>query len=211
MPSCASTARATRIEELELEPPRANEVLIKYAYTGYCHSDLSVAMGRIKMTLPMAVGHECAGVVEAVGEGVTRVKVGDHVASTWMIPCGDCPHVPDGSRQYLRSEHGPLRRRDACSTARSRIRDAKGDVVYHGNFVSGFSSHAVVPETGVVPLRKDFPLEWAALMSCCIPTGWGSVTNVAKVQPGDAVAIWGHGRRRSEHPAGRAAAVRPTR
>ncbi len=180
------------IEELELEPPHANEVLVKYAYTGYCHSDLSVATGRIKMTLPMAVGHECAGVVEAVGENVTRVKVGDHVASTWMIPCGDCPQCRTGHGNICEVNMAHFVA-GTMLDGTSRIRDAKGDPVYHGNFVSGFSSHAVVPDSGVVAVRKDFPLEWAALMSCCIPTGWGSVTNVAKVQPGEAVAVWGMG------------------
>lgn len=165
---------------------------VKYAYTGFCHSDLSDMQGRIKMRLPMAVGHECSGVVEAIGENVTRVKVGDHVVSTFMIPCGECP--------LCRSGHGNI-----CATnmvyfgagtlldGTSRIRDAKGEVVYHGHFVSGFSSHTVAPEKGVVAIRKDMPLEWAALMACCVPTGWGSVNNVAKVRPGEAVAIWGLG------------------
>jgi S-(hydroxymethyl)glutathione dehydrogenase/alcohol dehydrogenase len=180
------------IEELELEPPHANEVLIKYAYTGYCHSDLSVAMGRVPMTLPMAVGHECAGVVEAIGEGVTRVKVGDHVASTWMIPCGDCVMCRAGMG-HMCEPNMAFFGAGTMLDGTSRIRDAKGDTVYHGNFVSGFSSHAVVPELAAVPVPKDFPLEQAALMSCCIPTGWGSVTNIAKVQPGDSVAVWGMG------------------
>jgi Zn-dependent alcohol dehydrogenase len=180
------------IEELELAPPQAGEVLVKYAYTGYCHSDLSVAMGRIDIARPLVAGHEAAGVVEAVGPGVTRVKVGDHVASTWMIPCGDCPECRSGLGNVCTGNF-PHFLAGTMLDGTTRLTDAKGDPVLHGNFVSGFSDYTVVPETGVVAIRKDMPLEWAALMSCCIPTGWGSVTNMANVQPGHKVAIWGLG------------------
>jgi Zn-dependent alcohol dehydrogenase len=180
------------IEELELAPPQAHEVLVKYAYTGYCHSDLSVMKGRIGIALPLVAGHECAGVVEAVGPHVTKVKVGDHVASTWMIPCGDCVMCRSGLGNVCVGNF-PHFLAGTMLDGTSRITYAKGNPVLHGNFVSGFSDYTVVPETGVVPIRKDFPLEYAALMSCCIPTGWGSVTNLAKVQVGDSVAIWGLG------------------
>src|SRR3990172_9200941 len=180
------------IEELELEPPRAGEALVKYAYTGYCHSDLSNVKGRLGMSLPMVAGHECAGIVEAVGEGVTRVNVGDHVASAWMCPCGDCPecrrglgNVCSGNFQYFVG--------GTMLDGTTRMRDAKGKPVLHGNFVSGFSDRTVVPEDSLVPLRKDMPLDWAAIMSCCIPTGWGSVTKMANVRPGDKVAVSGLG------------------
>jgi len=180
------------IEELELEPPAEREVLVKYGATGFCHSDLSVAMGRINMAKPMVAGHECAGIVEEVGPEVTRVKVGDHVASTWMIPCGDCPECRRGLGNVC-SGTFPHFLAGTMLDGTTRIKDVKGNPILHGNFVSGFSDYTVVPETGVVPIRKDIPLEWAALMSCCIPTGWGSVTNLANVQPGDKVAIWGIG------------------
>ena len=75
----------------------------------------------------------------------------------------------------------------------SRIKDKNGQPVRHGNFVSGFSNYSVVPEVGLIPIRKDFPLEYACLMGCCIPTGWGTVTNCAKIQPGDKVAVYGLG------------------
>lgn len=181
-----------RIEELELEPPHAGEVLVKYAYTGYCHSDLSNAKGRIEMALPMVAGHECAGVVEAVGLGVTRVKVGDHVVGTWMIPCGHCPECRRGLGNVCTGNFTHFLS-GTMLDGTTRMKDVKGNPVLHGNFVSGFSDHTVVPEGGLVPIRKDMPLDWAALMSCCIPTGWGSVTNLANVRPGDKVAVWGMG------------------
>ena len=180
------------IEELELEPPRAGEALVKWLYTGYCHSDLSNLKGRITMALPLVAGHECAGVVEAVGEGVTRVKVGDHVVGTWMVPCGHCPECRRGlgnvcTGNFTHFVSGTM------LDGTSRLKDAKGETVLHGNFVSGFSDHTVVPEGGLVPIRKDMPLDQACLMSCAIPTGWGSVTNLAGVKIGDKVAVWGLG------------------
>jgi len=180
------------IEELELEPPRAGEVLVKYQYTGYCHSDLSNMMGRIQMALPMVAGHECAGVVEAIGPGVTRVKVGDHVVGTWMIPCGHCPECRKGLGNVC-SGNMTAFVSGTMLDGTTRIRDAKGEPVLHGNFVSGFSNRTVVPEGGVVPIRKDMPLDWACLMSCAVPTGWGSVAKVADVKPADKVAVWGLG------------------
>jgi S-(hydroxymethyl)glutathione dehydrogenase/alcohol dehydrogenase len=180
------------IEELELAPPKAHEVQVKYAYTGYCHSDLSVKQGGIIETMPKVVGHECAGVVEAVGEGVTKAKVGDHVVCTWMVPCGECwacraglGNICQGNFEYFAA--------GVLLDGTSRYTDKDGNVIRHNSFVSGFSSHSVVPENGVIPVRKDFPLEQAALMACCVPTGWGTVTNIAKVLPGDSVAVWGLG------------------
>ncbi len=181
-----------KIEELELEDPKQSEVLIKYAFTGYCHSDLSIMKGHIKMPLPMVAGHEVAGVVEAVGPGVTLVKKGDHVASTWMIPCGHCPTCRSGMGNLCLTSFDVFAQ-GTMLDGTPRMRDAKGAPVLHGAFVAGFSSHAVMPETGVVPLPKDFPLEHAALMSCCIPTGWGAVHKVADVRLGDRVAVWGLG------------------
>jgi S-(hydroxymethyl)glutathione dehydrogenase/alcohol dehydrogenase len=137
-------------------------------------------------------GHECAGVVEAVGPDVTRVKVGDHVVGTWMIPCGHCPQCRRGlgnvcTGNFTHFVSGTM------LDGTTRMKDSKGNPVLHGNFVSGFSDRTVVPEGGLVPIRKDMPLDWAALMSCCIPTGWGAVTKMANVQPGDKVAVWGLG------------------
>jgi len=180
------------IEELELEPPREHEVLVKYAYTGYCHTDLHMALGEVQIALPMIAGHECAGVVEAVGSGVTNVVPGDHVACTWMVPCGTCPTCRRGMGNICMGNFeaflGGTMLDGTC-----RQTDKDGNVIRHCNFVSGFSDHAVVPDTGVIPLPKEFPLDVAALMSCCIPTGWGAVFNTAQVAPGDAVVVFGLG------------------
>jgi S-(hydroxymethyl)glutathione dehydrogenase/alcohol dehydrogenase len=180
------------IEELELAPPKQGEALVRYAYTGYCHSDLHLQLGEIPIALPLVAGHECSGIVEEVGPGVTRVKKGDHVVGTWMVPCGVCPacrrgmgNICSGSFQYFLA--------GMMLDGTSRLKDKNGKEVLHGNFVSGFSNYSVVPEGGLIPLPKDFPLEWACLMGCCVPTGWGTVTNTANVQPGDSVAVYGLG------------------
>jgi len=179
-------------EELELDAPHANEVLVKWVYTGYCHSDLSNLKGRTMMAMPLVAGHECAGIVEAIGEGVTRVKKGDHVVGTWMVPCGHCPECRRGMGNICSGNFQPFVS-GTMLDGTTRIKDANGAPVLHGNFLSGYSDYTVVPEGGVVPIRKDMPLDWACLMSCCIPTGWGTVTKAANVQPEDRVAIWGLG------------------
>ena len=180
------------IEELELEPPKKNEALVRYAYAGFCHSDLSNLQGKVIMQTPLVAGHEVAGIVEEVGPDCTKIKKGDHVVGTWMIPCGHCRqcargrgNLCEGTFEYFVS--GML------LDGTSRIKDKNGNMVRHGNFVSGFSNYSVVPENGLIPIPKEFPLEYACLMGCCIPTGWGSVVNKAKVQPGDAVVIYGMG------------------
>lgn len=180
------------IEELELDPPKEKEALVRYVYTGYCHSDLHNLLGEIHMATPFVAGHECAGVVEEVGPGCTKIKKGDHVVGTWMIPCGTCPQCRRGMGNICSGTFGYFVE-GMLLDGTSRIHDKKGAMVRHGNFVSGFSNYSVVPEGGLIPLPKDFPLEWACLMGCCIPTGWGSVTNSAKVQPGDKAVVFGLG------------------
>jgi S-(hydroxymethyl)glutathione dehydrogenase/alcohol dehydrogenase len=177
------------IETLELAPPKANEVLIKYTHTGFCHSDLHLQKGEIPIKMPLVAGHEGAGIVEAIGPGVTAVKVGDHVGVTWMIACGHCYNCRRGLGNICTTSFNFFTEGMLLDNT-SRIRDQNGDMVRHGNFVSCFSTHSVVPELAVIPMPKEFPLEQAALMGCCVPTGWGSVFNSAKVMPGDSVAVY---------------------
>jgi Zn-dependent alcohol dehydrogenase len=184
--------RPYTIEDLELEPPRVGEVLVKYAYCGYCHSDYSVVKGGIPSTFPVVAGHECAGTVEEVGPGVTKVKKGDHVVGTFSVPCGTCFYCQSGELNLC----GPGNPHVANGTlldGTTRFRDSGGNPVYHTLFVSGFSTHSVVPEGGVIPLPEELPLDQACLLSCCVPTGWGAVTNIANIKPGNSVAVYGLG------------------
>jgi S-(hydroxymethyl)glutathione dehydrogenase / alcohol dehydrogenase len=180
------------IEELELAPPKEKEALVRWIYCGFCHSDLHNMLGHIPLMMPFAAGHECAGIVEDLGPGCTKVKKGDHVVGTWMAPCGECAFCRKGrgnlcTGMFKNFIEGML------LDGTSRIKDMNGQMVRHGNFISGFSDYTVAPESPLLPLPKDFPLEYACLMGCCIPTGWGAVINTTNVQVGDSVAIWGLG------------------
>ena len=132
------------IEELELGAPKEKEALVRYVYTGYCHSDLHVQLGEVAIALPFVAGHECAGVVEEVGPGCTKVKKGDHVVGTWMVPCGECPqcrrgmgNICTGTFKYFLE--GML------LDGTSRIKDRKGEMVRHFNQKIPRSSAARMP------------------------------------------------------------------
>jgi len=140
----------------------------------------------------LAIGHEMAGVVEDVGPGVTKVKKGDHVVGTWMIPCGKCPQCLRGMGNICSGNFGAFLG-GVLLDGTSRLTDKKGEMVRHGNFVSGFSNYTVLPEDGAIPVPKEFPLDQACFMGCCVPTGWGSVFNTAQIKPGDSVVVYGLG------------------
>ncbi len=180
------------IEELELAPPKEKEVLVKSAFTGFCHSDLHLMLGEIPIALPLAIGHEMAGIVEDIGPGVTKVKKGDHVVGTWMIPCGKCPQCLRGMGNICSGNFGAFLG-GVLLDGTSRLTDKNGEMVRHGNFVSGFSDYTVMPEDGAIAIPKEFPLDQACFMGCCVPTGWGSVFNTAQIKPGDSVVIYGLG------------------
>lgn len=180
------------IEEVELEPPREKEVLVKTSYCGFCQTDLHFMRGRFDFGLPGVLGHEAAGIVEDVGPGVTSVKKGDHVVATWMVPCGTCPECMSG-RGHICRNGIELLGAGVLPDRTSRLKDSKGRQLGHQMFVSGFAEHMVVPEIGVVKVNEDLPLDQACLMGCCLPTGFGAVYNGAGVKPGESVAIWGMG------------------
>jgi len=180
------------IEELELDPPREKEVLIRHLFTGFCHTDLHQMLGELHVGLPMVIGHETAGIVEEVGPGVSRVKKGDHVVSNFIVSCGKCPECLRGMGN-LCSGYMDSFINGTMLDGTSRLRDEKGKEIRHGLYVSGFASHGVMPEEGVIPLVREMPLDQACLMACCVPTGWGTVSNIAKVLPGDSVAVYGAG------------------
>ncbi len=180
------------IEELELAEPKANEVLVKYIATGFCHSDLHVMLEEIPVPLPMVLGHESAGIVEKVGPGVTKVKPGDHVVCTWMVPCGRCFQCLQGRGNICEGHFGAFLGGKLLDST-SRLKDKDKNDILHGFFVTGFSNYSVVPEGGVFPLPKELPFEQACSLGCCTPTGWGSVVNVGKVTSGTSVAIFGCG------------------
>jgi alcohol dehydrogenase len=184
-------SRPISIESLELDEPSYGEVLVRIESAGICHSDLSTLQGILKKPLPLAVGHEAAGVVESVGPGVTRVAPGDHVVFAFVPSCGRCVQCATG-RPALCVEGN---RANASGTL---LRDARrlhaGDEsVSHHLGVSGFAERSVAAEESLVRIPHDVPLAIAAVFGCAALTGLGAVFEAAKVAPGTTVAIFGGG------------------
>ena len=181
-----------KVEEIEIDKPKRGEVLVKLAASGVCHSDLSVINGTIPFPPPPAVlGHEGAGIVEEVGGDVTAVKPGDHVILSWRPSCGKCGYCVTGRPQLCQTIAMPLLQ-GYLPDGTSRLHKAGRDIM-HFTGVSSFAEYAVVPETGIVKIRPDVPLEAAALVGCGVMTGVGAVINTAKVEPGSSVAVIGCG------------------
>jgi S-(hydroxymethyl)glutathione dehydrogenase/alcohol dehydrogenase len=176
------------VEEVTLDPPKAGEVKIKMAATGVCHSDLSVINGTIPMGLPVVLGHEGAGVIEEVGEGVSCVKPGDHVITTFVPMCGECFHCLRGE-PYLCTAIPPTgRMRDG--TSRLHLGDQElGAFTSLGNM----AEYVVCPDICIVPIDKEIPLKTAALVGCGVTTGVGAAINTAQVRAGDTVAVFACG------------------
>ena len=181
------------IEELELESPKNGEVLIKVAHTGFCHSDLSGWKGIYSMdVLPVVLGHECAGVVQEVGPGVTHLQPGDHVVSCWQAPCGICESCVSGNTHICETLHVTAGA-GTLLNGTTRFKDKDGQVVNHFLYVSGFSEYIVSPAIAAVKIPKELPLDQACLLGCAVGTGWGAVHRSAQVKTGESVAIWGMG------------------
>jgi S-(hydroxymethyl)glutathione dehydrogenase / alcohol dehydrogenase len=179
------------VESIDLAPPEAGEVLIKVAAAGVCHSDWHLITGATVHPAPVVAGHEGAGVVLAVGEGVNRLQVGDHVALNWAPNCGRCFYCLNERPNLCDSYIGPLWEGTMMDGATRFSKD--GRPIYHFSCLSCFSEYIVVPQASCVPLPKEIPLTIAALIGCAVTTGVGSVLNTAKVRPGSSVAIFGAG------------------
>jgi S-(hydroxymethyl)glutathione dehydrogenase/alcohol dehydrogenase len=185
--------RPVEVEEVELEAPRAGEVLVEVAAAGVCHSDVRLADGELgDGRWPIVLGHEGAGVVAATGEGVEHVRPGDHVAFCFVPACRECRPCLAG-RPNLCEVAGRNSVRGMLLDGTSRLRDANGAELQHGLMTACFAGHAVVPAGGAVPIPSELPLWQAALLGCGVVTAMGAVRNVARVQPGDSVAVFGCG------------------
>ncbi len=181
------------VMEVELDPPKAGEVLVKVAAAGVCHSDVRHADGELGAGLwPAVMGHEGAGVVEAVGEGVTHVEPGDHVAFCFVPACRKCRFCLAGKPNLcvVVGEHGS---RGMLMDGTSRLRLPDGTVLQHGLRTACFAEYTVVAAGGAIPIPRELPLWQAALLGCGVVTGVGAVRNVARVQPGESVAVIGCG------------------
>lgn len=175
------------IQTLDVDAPRAHEVLIRTATAGVCHSDMHFQEGKYPCACPTVLGHEAAGVVEAVGEDVRYVAPGDHVITCVSMACGDCRHCFRG-KPHLCAHEG-LTRAPGDTPRLSR----DGAPVHQFSELSCYAEQMLVHEKAVVKITKELPLDRAALLGCSVVTGVGAVQNTAKVGPGDVVAIVGCG------------------
>jgi aryl-alcohol dehydrogenase len=179
------------IEEIELDEPRADEVLVKIASSGLCHTDLVARNQYMPIPLPGVFGHEGAGVVEKVGAQVTKVKPGDHVATSFMS-CGTCvpckKGIPGWCTEFRRLNFGG-RRADGSATMK------KGSETVYGSFFgqSTFANYAVMSERSIAKVPSDVALEILSPLGCGIQTGAGGVINTLKAQPGSEIAVFGIG------------------
>jgi NDMA-dependent alcohol dehydrogenase len=181
-----------RIEEVEVLPPGPGEVAVRMKAAGVCHSDYHVMCGDLAMPTPIILGHEGAGVIEAVGEGVKTVELGDHVILMWRGPCGRCEYCANG-RPALCDMGTAMRFTGTMPDGTTRFRNAAGDSIRHYAGVSAFSSVSTMPEASVVKIDKGFSFEKAALVGCGVITGVGAVINAAHVTLGSTVAVIGCG------------------
>jgi len=182
---------SAKVQELDLANPRAGEVLVRLGASGVCRSDYNAVDGTTGTPWPVVLGHEGAGVVEAIGEGVTRVAVGDHVALSWTPSCGDCTECLRDLPQ-LCSTIWPVMGAGGLMDETSRL-SRGGETVYHYCFLSTFAEACVVHERSCIPILRDVPFDVASLVGCAVTTGVGAVWNTAGVRPGDRVAVIGCG------------------
>lgn len=175
--------RVEVVDDLEVRGPGPGEVLVAVSAAGLCHSDLSVVDGTIPFPVPVVLGHEGAGVVEAVGEGVSHVSVGDHVSLSTLANCGTCADCDRGRPTMCRKAIG----RPGQPFTRG------GQPVFQFASNSAFAERTVVKAVQVVRIPKDIPLPSAALIGCGVLTGVGAVLNRAKVDRGDSVVVIGTG------------------
>src|SRR5262245_3603953 len=178
------------VEELELEAPRAGEVLVRMAASGVCHSCLHAADGSWQgVPLPIVLGDEGAGVVERIGPGVTDLAPGDHVILSWAPTCGRCHYCVIG-RPNLCERRQPGRGVLLDGTTRMSL---AGRPVHHYGHVATYASSTVVPESSAIRIDEAMPLDRAALIGCSVMTGVGAVINTAAVPPGASMAVFGAG------------------
>lgn len=190
-PEPYAQSRPLTIEELELDPPGPDEVLVRIAAAGLCHSDLSVINGSRPRPMPMAIGHEAAGIVEECGPGIDDLKPGDPVVMVFVPSCGHCLPCMEGRPALCE----PGAKANGAGTLLSGARRLhKGrEAINHQVGVSAFADHTVVSRRSLVKIDRSLPLEEAALFGCAVLTGVGAVVNTAKVRPGTTVAVVGLG------------------
>lgn len=177
------------VERLHLADPGPREVLVRIVGSGVCGSDLHAVDGELPIKLPSVLGHEAAGVVEAVGADVRSVVPGDHVVLAWTPGCGSCPACWNGQPRECPNLIVGI---DDLDGGEMRLSN-NGVSIHHMSHIAGYAEYAVVGERTCVKVRKDAPLEKVCLVGCCVATGYGAVFGNAKVEPGSSAVVIGCG------------------
>lgn len=177
--------------DLDLQDPGPGEVLVRIAAVGVCHSDWHLVSGATTHPMPVVAGHEGAGVVEALGLGVTSINSGDHVVLNWAPACGHCFYCIRNKPNLCQTWTGPIWAGTMLHGTPRLILD--GRPVFHYCGLAAFATHAVVPQQSCIVVRKDVPLPVAALVGCAVATGVGAAMYTGAVRPGDSVAVFGCG------------------
>ncbi len=173
------------IDELDIDPPKAGEVKVRMAATAVCHSDIHFIAGDLGAPPPFVPGHESSGYIDAVGQGVTSVKVGDPVVLSLLRSCGQCVYCRTG-RPNMCEARWPL-------DTESRLHNKKGQSIAHGVRTASFAQYAIVDKSQVVKIPANMPMDRACLLACGVITGFGAVVNRAKVRPMQSVVVIGIG------------------
>ena len=179
------------IETVQLTPLRPHDVLVRVRASGLCHTDLEVMRGSLQLPLPIVLGHEGAGVVEAIGNAVTTVRPGDHVVCSWSPNCGQCYYC-DLDQPILCESLTAAVRNGQLPDGESRLR-LRDRTMHHFSVVSSHAEHCIVPEGGAVPVPAEVPFDRACLLGCAVTTGICAVIRCARVEPGSSVVVVGVG------------------
>lgn len=188
---CTAVGAPIEVAEVDLEAPHAGEVRVRLGASGVCHSDLSIQNGTLAVPTPLVLGHEGAGVVEEVGDGVDNLQPGDEIVISWVPQCGQC--------YFCKRGQGELCEAGAISMATGGLLDGTYRFARDGQGLgqmaaSGtFAEETVIPAIGAVKLEESIPMSSAALIGCGVLTGFGAATNTANIREGDTVAVVGCG------------------
>lgn len=187
-----ATTRPLVVEEVEIDPPGPGEIMIEVAAAGLCHSDLSTIENQRPRPLPIVIGHEGAGIVREVGQGITDLKPGDHVITVFASSCGNCRYCVRG-RPNICPSGNSARAAGTLVTGTKKLRRLDGTPINHNSGLSLYAQYAVVARRSAVKIGKDIPLDDAAIFGCAVMTGAGAVLNTANLQAGEAVGVIGLG------------------
>src|SRR6478672_11445171 len=194
MPKAAiATAVGSPLEivDIDVADPKAGEIRIQMGASGVCHSDLSVVRGVLPIALPAVLGHEGAGTITQLGEGVDHLSIGDHVVVSWVPQCGKC--------YFCEHDQGELCETGSMASMSGGLLDMTSRVSRDGTPISvmaasgTFAEEAIIPAIGAVKIDKDVPITAGALIGCGVLTGFGAAVNTASIRRGDTVAVIGCG------------------